>query len=108
MIQIKRNIESDNARCQTAVDVENPDIYNEAVNLDNEISHASPVQRLAVSVDEMAHMLSISRPVAYDLARQKNFPSFRIGKRILVNVAGLQRWLDAQSEQSVLEGGYYG
>lgn len=108
MIQIKRSTETYDDCCQAAVDAEKECTYNEIVNLDNRINHASPVRKLAVSIDEMAQMLSISRPVAYDLARQKDFPSFRVRKRILINVAGLQRWLDEQSEQSVFGGGYYG
>ena len=108
MIQIKRSTETYDDCCQAAVDAEKECTYNEIVNLDNRINHASPVRKLAVSIDEMAQMLSISRPVAYDLALQKDFPSFRVRKRILINVAGLQRWLDEQSEQSVFGGGYYG
>ena len=45
-------------------------------------------------------MISVSRPVAYELAQRKDFPSFKIGKRVLVNVAGLQRWLDKQIDIS--------
>ena len=40
--------------------------------------------------------LNISRPTAYGLVKQEHFPAFRIGQRILVNRAGLQRWIDAQ------------
>ena len=37
------------------------------------------------------------RPVFCDeLVKQEHFPAFRIGQRILVNRAGLQRWIDAQ------------
>lgn len=67
-------------------------------HLDNETSGTPITQKLAISVEEMAQMLSVSRPVAYDLTRQEGFPCFRLGKRVLVNVAGLQRWLDEQTK----------
>lgn len=52
--------------------------------------------RMTMTVDEMAAELNISRPTAYELVKQEHFPAFRIGQRILVNRAGLQRWIDAQ------------
>lgn len=58
---------------------------------------AAPVGlRMTMTVDEMAAELHISRPTAYELVKQEHFPAFRIGQRILVNRAGLQRWIDAQ------------
>ena len=73
--------------------------YHKGANLDN-----FPSQRLAVSIDEAAHLLSISRPVVYDLTKRSDFPSFRIGKRVLVNVRALQDWLDEQV--AAAQGGY--
>jgi len=52
---------------------------------------------MAISVDEMAELLGISRPVAFSLTRSANFPAVRIGRRILVNREGLQKWLDQQA-----------
>lgn len=57
---------------------------------------APAVPRMTMTVDEMAAELNISRPTAYELVKQERFPAFRIGQRILVNRAGLQRWIDAQ------------
>ena len=57
---------------------------------------APVVPRMTMTVDEMAAELNISRPTAYELVKQELFPAFRIGQRILVNRAGLQRWIDAQ------------
>ena len=53
-------------------------------------------KQMTMTVDEMAAELNISRPTAYELVKQERFPAFRIGQRILVNRAGLQRWIDAQ------------
>lgn len=73
--------------------------YNKGADLDN-----LPNQRLAVSIDETAALLSISRPVAYELTKRRDFPCFRIGKRVLVNVRALQGWLDEQV--AATQGGY--
>ncbi len=87
---------------QKQVDGKNTQRYNggvrEDMHLDNHTSQSC--QKLAVSVDEMAYMISVSRPVAYELSQRKDFPSFKIGKRVLINVAGLQRWLDKQTDIS--------
>ena len=55
--------------------------------------------RMTLTVEETADELHISRPVAYELVKEPKFPSFKIGKRILVNRLGLQRWIDHQSSQ---------
>lgn len=55
-------------------------------------------RRLALSIDEMAAALGISRPVAYELARRDGFPAVRVGeRRLIVPVDALRRWLDAQA-----------
>ncbi len=56
----------------------------------------SAVLHMTMTVDEMAAELNISRPTAYELVKQEHFPAFHIGQRILVNRAGLQRWVDEQ------------
>lgn len=55
---------------------------------------------LAVSAAEAARLLSISRPSLYRLMNRADFPSFRAGGRILVNVAGLQEWIDRQTKEA--------
>jgi len=57
------------------------------------------IPRMTLTVEEAADELHLSRPVAYELVKEPDFPSFRIGKRILVNRLGLQRWIDDQSSQ---------
>ena len=64
---------------------------------------APPVARqfptMGMTVDEMAEELHISRPNAYELVKQPGFPAFRVGKRLIVNRAALQRWMDDQVSQ---------
>ncbi|MDO4484723.1 MAG: helix-turn-helix domain-containing protein [Clostridia bacterium] len=52
--------------------------------------------KMTLTVEELADELNISAPTAYKLVKEKDFPAFNIGNRILVNREGLQRWLDHQ------------
>ena len=52
---------------------------------------------MTLTVDQMADELNISRPTAYNLVKEAGFPALNIGHRVLVNRAGLQRWLDMKS-----------
>lgn len=58
--------------------------------------------KIAISVPKAAELLSISRPTAYQLARQADFPAFTVGGRTLVSVQGLVQWVAEQAHQ---EGG---
>lgn len=52
------------------------------------------VGKMALSVDEMAQALGISRTVAYDLVKRADFPSVRLSeKRIVIPVDALREWL---------------
>lgn len=53
--------------------------------------------KMTLTVKELAEELNISRNTAYPLADQKDFPSFRIGRRLLINRAMLQEWLNQNS-----------
>jgi len=54
---------------------------------------------MAMSVEDMAEELTIGRNVAYELVQQPGFPSFQIGRRVLVSRKGLQDWIDAQCKK---------
>lgn len=54
---------------------------------------------MAMSVEEMADELAIGRNVAYELVQRPDFPSFMIGRRVLVSRKGLQEWIDAQCKK---------
>lgn len=53
---------------------------------------------LAVSAAEAARLLGVSRPTLYQYIGRDDFPSFRVGNRILVSVAGLQAWIEQQTK----------
>ena len=54
---------------------------------------------MAMSVEDMAEELAIGRSIAYQLIQQPDFPSFMIGRRVLVSRKGLQEWIDRQCSE---------
>jgi excisionase family DNA binding protein len=54
-----------------------------------------PVHRLTLTVEEAARALGISRAFAYEAVARGEIPCIRIGKRILVPIAGLNRLLES-------------
>lgn len=50
-----------------------------------------------LNMKEVADVLGISESSAYDLCRTHDFPSFRVGNRILVKRDALVEWVDRQS-----------
>jgi DNA binding domain, excisionase family len=53
--------------------------------------------KLCISVPEVAEKLGISRPKAYELVQREGFPKIQIDRRILIPVAGLEKWLEVQA-----------
>lgn len=57
--------------------------------------------KLAVTVTEMADMLSISRPFAYQILNREDFKgSFRVGNKRLISVDALKEWIAKQTAES--------
>lgn len=54
-------------------------------------------KRLAVSVAEAARMCGVSRPTLSRWTNIPDFPSIRIGGRVLIPLAGLEKWLDTHA-----------
>lgn len=57
---------------------------------------------IMLNADQLAQVLGISRAGAYQLMHAKDFPTIRIGKRMVVPKEKLIRWLDEklQSEET--------
>lgn len=52
------------------------------------------IERKTYNIPEIAKMLGISRPAAYDLAASEGFPAIRIGeRRIVVPCDQFEKWL---------------
>ena len=62
---------------------------------------ADKLEPLAVGATEAARLLGISRPTLYQLLNRVDFPSFRVGTRVLICVSGLQEWIDRQTKEGV-------
>ena len=58
---------------------------------------------LMLSVPEIAAVLGISRAAAYELARSKDFPSLRIGTRIVVPKDRFIDWISRRVEEKDAE-----
>ena len=57
-------------------------------------------EKLTVSVEEMANMLGISRPVAYELTHREGFPAVRVSeRRVIIPLDSLKRWLEREAEK---------
>ncbi len=54
---------------------------------------------MVMSVEAMADELAIGRNAAYELVQKPDFPSFMIGRRVLVSRKGLQEWIDGQCKK---------
>lgn len=51
------------------------------------------MQKDAMNVEELAARLGISRPKAYELVKQRDFPAITLGKRIIIPVEAFRDWL---------------
>ena len=54
---------------------------------------------MTLTVPDLARELNISEKTVRKLVREPDFPSFNIGKRILINREGLQQWINTRSAQ---------
>ena len=55
-------------------------------------------EKFCISIEEMAQRCGVGRSTAYEWSRTEGFPVIRIGKkRLLVPIAALERWLEAQA-----------
>ncbi len=55
--------------------------------------------KLTISIGETAELMGLSRVTVNKLIERPDFPSFKIGKRILISRAGLEAWIAAQVEE---------
>ena len=66
------------------------------------------MEKLTLNVAEASKILGVSEPKMYQLARSDGFPSFHVGKRLLISVKGLERWVEEQAEKGYRGGIQYG
>lgn len=78
--------------------IRNPDVIGaliqKRVDLDNSMTQqSSPSTKLTFSVKEAADLLGISKPKMYDLLREGEIRSLRVGKKIIIPRKALDDWL---------------
>lgn len=66
-------------------------------NLDNETAYNlfSPT-KATLTVEEAAHLIGVSKPTMYTIAKRPNFPVIHIGRKILICRDALLRWLKGE------------
>jgi excisionase family DNA binding protein len=55
---------------------------------------------LILTVEQVGEVLGISRASAYNLARSSNFPTIRIGRRMLVPKGALINWIEREAAEA--------
>ena len=56
------------------------------------------MEKSTISVQELARQMGISLPKAYELVKEPDFPTLRVGNRILIPVEGFHAWLREKSQ----------
>ena len=51
------------------------------------------METTTMSVQELAAQMGISLPKAYELVKETDFPTIRVGTRILIPVEAYREWL---------------
>lgn len=68
-----------------------------------EVKNGASKERLVLTVEELAKELHIGRNSAYELVCQKDFPAFRVGKKILIPYESLCIWVKCQCSMATEE-----
>ena len=59
------------------------------------------MEKLTMTVSELAQQLGVSKPTAYTLTKREDFPSISIGKRIIVPISDFHKWLAVNAGKSI-------
>lgn len=51
------------------------------------------MEKKTMNVRELAEQMGISLPLAYELTRRQDFPSLRVGTRIIIPIDAFKDWL---------------
>lgn len=63
------------------------------------------MSKIVYTVKEVAEMLAIGMPAAYQLARSEGFPHIKVGKRVVIPIEAFHAWVQAQSQNNSIERG---
>ena len=65
------------------------------------------VEKNVYSAEDIMTYLGVSRSTAYNLMHMQGFPSFLVGKRMLVLKTEFNQWVHKQQEERSKAGGLY-
>ena len=68
------------------------------------VTYSPAVEKLVYNSTEARKALGVSMPTFYDLTHRADFPVIRIGKKIVVPVDGLKKWLEKAGTGEGLNG----
>lgn len=71
----------------------------QAMHLDIGIAQTFDNSPRTLTVKDVAGLLGLSLPKAYELTRRDGFPTIRVGRRILVNQDMLMEWMRKQADR---------
>ena len=55
------------------------------------------MDKKTISVTDLSKCLGIGMNAAYTLVRRDDFPKVKVGKRILISISGLEKWLENET-----------
>jgi excisionase family DNA binding protein len=70
---------------------------------DLELVHRPAPLKAALTVQEAAELLGVSRGKAYEMTRRPGFPCIRDGRRIIIPRDALLRWMDEEARRNTGE-----
>ncbi len=58
------------------------------------------MEQLTMTVRDMAKLMNISLPTAYELVKTKGFPVIHVGNKILIPIDSFKVWLQKESQKN--------
>lgn len=65
------------------------------------VKNLENVQSLTLKIEEVAQLLGVGRGTAYNLAKRPDFPSIRVGARLIVPKHLFFEWLEKNAAKPV-------
>ena len=60
------------------------------------MKNTSDIEKMAYTIDEASAAFGISRSLLYTVVHRADFPTVRVGRRVLIPKKSLEAWLLAQ------------
>ena len=62
------------------------------------------MSKVALTVKELADHLGISMPTAYALTERSGFPVIRVGRKKIIPLSELERWISNEAQHGTSKG----